>query len=562
MTLPPARLHHVDALRGFAMLLGIGLHAALSFAGIPWLAVDNSKDDAFRWFFEIVHGFRMQLFFLVSGFFTMMLWRRRGLAALLEQRFQRVLVPLLLGFVTVVPLLAVAGTWAADTVPKPEVAAGKSPLVEAIRQRNADEVGRLVTAGGDPNAPDPEFGMPPLGWAALYGEVKIARTLVDNGADVNGKDGSGYSTLHQAVFMGRNEVVALLLERGADTEARGSGNDTLQESAAADWGTTQFIAGLMRVPLDAKGAVTQGRAECIALIDRHREARGGGGRTDDARTRLKEARQKYRDLLTDQRWILRTSPQGVHTVLAPQFAHLWFLWFLCWFVVLFALIAWPMTYLPIPRLPGWLTLSRFRLLWLAPLTVVPQLFMGVFGGGIGPDTSGGVIPYPHLLAYYGVFFFAGAIYHDADDREGKLGRWWWLWMGVAAGAFWLAKGNERDPLLSAVPQVVFAWGMSFGLFGLFRQLLSREYRVVRYMSDSAYWLYLAHLPLVVWAQAWVREWPYPAWAKCAGICVGVTAVLLVAYQLLVRHTYLGTILNGPRAAKAKPPVVEVQKRGS
>ena len=48
-------------------------------------------------------------------------------------------------------------------------------------------------------------------------------------------------------------------------------------------------------------------------------------------------------------------------------------------------------------------------------------------------------------------------------------------------------------------QVVFAWGMTFGLIGLCRSLLKRENRVVRYISDSSYWLYIAHLPLVLLA---------------------------------------------------------------
>ena len=72
---PPARYHHLDALRAFAMALGIALHGSLSFIEIPqWPAQDSDPNSPLFWFLlDAVHGFRMQLFFLISGFFTAMM---------------------------------------------------------------------------------------------------------------------------------------------------------------------------------------------------------------------------------------------------------------------------------------------------------------------------------------------------------------------------------------------------------------------------------------------------------------------------------------------------------
>ena len=107
-----------------------------------------------------------------------------------------------------------------------------------------------------------------------------------------------------------------------------------------------------------------------------------------------------------------------------------------------------------------------------------------------------------------------------------------------------------DPTLyrpvSGLLQVTYAWMMSFGLMGLFRRLLGRERKSIRYLSDASYWLYLAHLPLIILAQFLVRDWPYPAILKFALVCGVVTGVLLLIYQRLVRYTWLGTFLNGPR----------------
>jgi hypothetical protein len=41
----PARLHHLDALRTAAMLLGLALHAMLAYAGIPWVPQDRVSSE-------------------------------------------------------------------------------------------------------------------------------------------------------------------------------------------------------------------------------------------------------------------------------------------------------------------------------------------------------------------------------------------------------------------------------------------------------------------------------------------------------------------------------------
>ena len=104
---PPERLHDLDALRGFAMVLGIVLHASLAYFPVVWHVQDPSIDGS-TWVDELeyaIHGFRMPLFFLLSGFFTTMLWRRRGLHALAMHRAKRGLVPLIIAALTIAPLM-------------------------------------------------------------------------------------------------------------------------------------------------------------------------------------------------------------------------------------------------------------------------------------------------------------------------------------------------------------------------------------------------------------------------------------------------------------------------
>lgn len=98
----PARYHGLDALRGFAMMLGIVLHAALSY----FLAVGDTdygafwpQDDQqslFSWvIFEFIHSWRMPTFFLLAGFFAHLVLDRRGDGYFINDRLNRILLPLI-----------------------------------------------------------------------------------------------------------------------------------------------------------------------------------------------------------------------------------------------------------------------------------------------------------------------------------------------------------------------------------------------------------------------------------------------------------------------------------
>ena len=74
-------------------------------------------------------------------------------------------------------------------------------------------------------------GVPELARAAGRGEVKKISLLIDEGADVNGKDRNGLTPLMHAARGGHAEAVELLLERGADASAQ-AGSTALYGSGA------------------------------------------------------------------------------------------------------------------------------------------------------------------------------------------------------------------------------------------------------------------------------------------------------------------------------------------
>lgn len=562
------RQHGLDALRAFAMLLGIALHGALSFAGIPWIVQDLRPDGTFMLVFMTIHGFRMQLFILLSGYFTMMLWRKRGMVALLKQRGLRVLLPCLIGTVTIIPLLGWVSMKAGEIAQQQDArrrnSTVQSELVEAIRKGDRDEIGRLLGSGAYPNEVDPEFKTPVLTWAARYGDPQIIKQLLDKGADVNARDRDGYTALHSAAFLGHFRAVEILVQSGADANALGKQNDTPMDSTRADLRTTAYIANILRVPLRSEDELQGDREECRKLLSHHtREKPAANSATEKGafQSGLDQARKGYAGWLSSERFLIHFGEgrEPVHLVLTSIFHHLWFLWFLCWLVLLFVVFVGIGGLLrkvfPKMAIPSKWVVSPLRWLWILPLTMLPQLFMGTFQPGFGPDTSIGLIPQPHVLFYYAVFFGFGALYYDCDDRDGKLGQYWkWALPLSLLVVFPLGLVTVGNVVVSGLFQVIYAWSVSIGCIGLFNRLLTQENKTVRYLSDSAYWLYLAHLPLIVYMQVVVRDWDLAAWPKFLIICTLCTVLLLISYQYLVRYTVIGRLLNGPRL---RPKAAEI-----
>ena len=94
-TATPTRIHGLDALRGVLMMLGVLLHCALAYLpASDWPFVDwTASTPDLNLVTDGVHMFRMPAFFLLSGFFGGLLWRRRGARAMLKNRIERIVLP-------------------------------------------------------------------------------------------------------------------------------------------------------------------------------------------------------------------------------------------------------------------------------------------------------------------------------------------------------------------------------------------------------------------------------------------------------------------------------------
>ncbi len=521
------RRNDLDALRAFAMLLGIVLHGAVSFipyAGVIWGVQDFQSNPLYAVLLSSIHGWRMPLFFLVSGFFTAMLLKKCGLRALLAHRFKRIFLPMMLAMVTIIPLLLVVSGY--------------------VRSQGGEETTQEANESPRSNLADESYSKNKKLDVDVFKSVVIEdqaslASFLNQGGDVDVKDEQGSTPLHVACLFGRAEMAKLLLNAGASLDARN--NDGLRPEALLklDWGTTAYIAQLVQLPvrqddvLEGRELIGQsisqktGRSVMASL-----QAETDGGRLE-----------------------------GMIALLFyfPVFHHLWFLWFLCWLVLGFALIVKLTQTFRIPAIPSSLLTSATRYAWIIPLVAVPQYFMAQAENAYGPDTSTGIFPIPAVFIYYAIFFGYGALYFGANDRDVKVGKGFWWTLPFALFILFPVglslKGAETTGyrILFSVLQVSYTWVMSFAMIGLFHRLFSSQRLWIRYVSDSSYWLYLAHLPLIILLQFLVRNWQLPSMLKFTFVCSVSIGLLLISYQLFVRGTFLGALLNGRRYPLRETP---------
>lgn len=388
------RLDYLDAVRAFALLLGIVFHAGLSFLPtyIGWAVMDVSTSSIVANFTLISHSFRMELFFLMAGFFGRLTLNRRGAGSFVRSRLMRIGIPFIVGWFILYPLII--SCWV-------------------------------------------------MGGESLRGEVNILNGL---------KAGlQSLTSLTSPLFTGTHLwfLYYLLLISG--------------------------ITLLLRAIVSLTPTV---RTRSVRVAD------------------------------AIVAWIAR-SP-------------------LSWFA---------------------LTLTTAGCLW----------FMSGWGMDT-PDRS--LVPHLPVLVVYGGFFAFGWLLHRQPrlvERFARLTLARFVLCGTSIGISLLLSGYQADmghPRIGTfrigfvLSYAMMMWSLVALTIGLFKRFLDRPNRVVRYVADASYWLYLVHLPIVVWLQIAVAELTFHWSLKLPLISTLTVAIALVTYDLFVRSSLIGQTLNGKKRGRA------------
>ncbi|MEE2808071.1 MAG: acyltransferase family protein [Verrucomicrobiota bacterium] len=598
---PSVRYHDLDALRAFAMLLGILIHGVLSFVGFPlWSAQDINQNPQYLIVMDFIHGFRMPLFFLVSGFFTAMMWQKRGSLSLFFHRTKRIFLPFLLGMLVFAPLLNNMESFKdwKNRLGKEEKNASKydkrlikgTTIWDASKRGDVELIKQRIGEGKDVNRKD-FFKATPLHWAAAYGNEEVVKLLLENDADHTIGDDSDSTPLAWAAFMSESGTAKILMEAGASPNHKSKDGSTPIDATNLNRETMKFIMGILQIRADLDLVMSK-RSEIKNTLRGNGSSEGSNFTT------------RIGDFFVTN-YVINFFGRDVIIL-----HHLWFLYILFSIILIFCLLALVIEKLSIYNL--WTLLPAFIqsmikgtvLMLIVSLTFYTQIFMGT--DEFGPATAVFFDPKEihdfftlqgfdgksawWVLAHYSLFFIAGVIFFGVKSF-GSISKYIWPflfsfsfiifiialseyrkpcpdWLNLRKGldgpiAFlappihsieysFNSLDHEKDGVIfkRAMIATIYCWLMTFGFIGFFRFFFSGESRLVRFVSDSSYWLYLAHQPLVIALQIILSDWDIPIFIKFPLICAMTAGILLLTYRYMVRYTFIGTILNGKKIKPA------------
>jgi glucan biosynthesis protein C len=231
--------------------------------------------------------------------------------------------------------------------------------------------------------------------------------------------------------------------------------------------------------------------------------------------------------------------------------HLWFLEYLLLLYPLVLTIDWLVRKVVSDR---WLAAgsrlfrsciqSGWRAPILAVLTIGPLASMGGWlatPGTFRPDLR-------ISLAYLLFFGFGWVLYFERDILDVfKRGGW----SEMAAGAAVTVIGY--GVLIGVLPSRAWnflgplgIWLFLFGFLSLSLRYLDQQVSWIRYLSDASYWMYIVHVPVLIWVQILIAPLALPALPKGFLALTLTMPILLVSYNFAVRPTWIGAMLNGRR----------------
>lgn len=231
----------------------------------------------------------------------------------------------------------------------------------------------------------------------------------------------------------------------------------------------------------------------------------------------------------------------------PGWLHLWFLFYL----LLFTLLVWVVSALEFGHLGARLVaLPPWALLLLLPVL----LALSLAWVSVPWPAPQFLLPSLWALLYFGGYFALGyQLFHQAAllDRLRSFSPW--LLGGaivVYAILFSLTEGFTATEITS-LPHFLHAllesyagfWMTLWCLLAAKRWLHGRS-ATMRWLADASYWVYLAHLPLLFAIPYRLLDLSLHWLAKFAIATLATFALSFISYQLLVRHSVIGSMLNG------------------
>jgi len=237
----------------------------------------------------------------------------------------------------------------------------------------------------------------------------------------------------------------------------------------------------------------------------------------------------------------------------PSLGHLWFLYYLLYFYLTIPLCHYGLKMVKgvQPGIDKCLA-SPFFFLVLGALT---SAALWPFRGGV--LFEGFIFIKPHLpsLVYYGSFFVMGYIIHHHRTVLESFVKYLPWFVVISIVLFPLAMittanefeaGTVTDEIhgQAVLVNAFLTWSLIYMFMGLFLRFLDFASPWILYISNSSYWVYLFHMPVISIA-AWIMlPFDLPAELKFLIIASGTTVVCFTSYHYLIQNSWVSDLLNG------------------
>jgi glucans biosynthesis protein C len=233
----------------------------------------------------------------------------------------------------------------------------------------------------------------------------------------------------------------------------------------------------------------------------------------------------------------------------PTTGHLWFLYYLAMFAAITAILSWFSS----TNLTSMIdTIYRKPIAWLfLPLLLVPAV---VVAGTplVSPETF---TPTWWPFLFYGGFYLGGWHLFGREEALDKCGKYvvWMLLLSIGLFIpyyrllpfeYAMTIAPQWLTLTESVLTSYLAVLLTIVALCLGKRFLSKQSPIMKFIAESSYWTYLAHLPIILFIQVLMVDWHVNVWIKFVLAMVSTFVLCQITYLAFVRYTPIGWMLNG------------------
>ncbi len=252
---------------------------------------------------------------------------------------------------------------------------------------------------------------------------------------------------------------------------------------------------------------------------------------------------------------------NIKSFIPPRTFHLWFLYYL--FLISLVSFGFGFIFENIPRFTNWSTKLFNRIIYQPVSKIVVftgfTIILLFIMNSTWVATSTSWVPDWKTFLFYFFFYGFGWVLFKSKTHLDSFLRFDWFFtcaaIVVITVEFFMnsALSFEMKILLNSLS----VWLFIFGITGLFIRYGSQHSHLMRYNSDSSYWIYLIHLTVVALIPGLIANWQASALVKFLFVFLLSSFICVLTYHYFVRSTFIGKFLNGRKYsrnihAKLKP----------